>query len=106
MRMTGSKPPRDMAARLAEACGLSFKQARFGAAGWYERLIDFPAVLLDSQGYLFIRTKEEYEKNPLLRERKQLNVVGFRLASIPGYRSDPRVPQMIQKMGWHIGKAR
>lgn len=52
--------------------------------GWYHHLEEFPGALFDNSGYMIFNTKEEYESNPFLRHRQDLNVK-LGISSIPGY---------------------
>lgn len=51
---------------------------------WYHNLKQFPGVLFDQNGYIIFNSREEYEANPSLKIRKDLNVVGG-ISSLQSY---------------------
>lgn len=53
--------------------------------GWYHHLKYFPGALFDYHGYVVFKTKEDYENNPFLIHRQDLNVKN-RISSLPGYK--------------------
>lgn len=54
--------------------------------GWYHNLKKFPGVLFDKRGYVIFETKEDYESNPSLIHRKDINVKNG-VSSLPNYRN-------------------
>ena len=53
--------------------------------GWYHHLEKFPGALFDLRGYVIFETKEDYDKNPSLLHRQDLNVENG-ISSLPEYR--------------------
>ncbi|MEA5425403.1 HNH endonuclease [Arcicella lustrica] len=53
--------------------------------GWYHHLKRFPGALFDYHGYVLFETKEDYDNNPSLIHRQDLNVKNG-ISSLPNYR--------------------
>lgn len=53
--------------------------------GWYHHLKKFPGVLFDFNGYITFERKEDYENNPSLIHRQDLNVRNG-ISSLIGYK--------------------
>lgn len=53
--------------------------------GWYHHLKEFPGALFDCYGYVLFKTKEDYQNNPFLIHRKDLNVKNG-ISSLPDYK--------------------
>lgn len=65
---------------------LNAEHALYSQSGeWYHHLKKFPGVLFDQKGFLYFKTKDDYEKDKSLQHGKDLNIDGG-ISSITGYK--------------------
>lgn len=70
--------------RLVRLWGLDVRQARYSEWGnWYAPLTDFPAALLDPNGYYLVPSPDSLSL-PGIHVKKQINVPGL-ISTLPGY---------------------
>jgi hypothetical protein len=70
---------------LARKWGLVIKQARYSKWGnWYESLTDYPAALLDANGYVLFPNENALRSNPKIKITKQINI-SSRISSLSDY---------------------
>lgn len=56
----------------------------FHQGNWYHHLKKFPGILIDSRGYLWFDTKQEFENSKDIRIKARVNIYGG-IESKPGY---------------------
>lgn len=77
---------RDIAERLKETWNIDVVQARYSDTGnWYAHLKLFPAALFDANGYILVKTEEEYLSSTHLKKGKQLSINMPGISAVPGY---------------------
>lgn len=70
---------------IKEALGFAANHVLYRADGiWYHHLKDFPAILFDSGGYLWILSKADYEAKEGLVRTKDLNIPAG-ISNLEGY---------------------
>ena len=85
-RRTKATLHRDLATRLMAEWGVSVAQARYSDDGhWYALLHEFPAALVDANGYLLFPSEDAFRASPHLSLGKQISVRKPGISVVPGY---------------------
>jgi len=83
--------------RLNELWGVGARHALYREDGkWYHQLQTFPGALFDANGFIVLRTENEYKNSPHFQIKKDLHVPNG-ISSIPGY---TRVSEKSQMMAF------